>query len=378
MDDAEQRNQANWGESAPSPKQEEAPSSDAESTSGRMPASAPPPSQAKVRRSSLRPAPADYVPSVRDPSKLRPMMVVRAGDLEPAEAHLPMAPGVIEQKTQPPPSTVSPSSAGASSAREPTANASAELTIPPAPPVPSDLLPQSSRPGFEQDYVAPGQDTSAPESNAAEAAAAKLVGHELTSTQAADSKPLAPSDAHVNSPSSKLAVAKQRRGPFLIVALIAVAVVGSVFSLRQRNASVMGADAEASARGAPPVPGAPSAVAAAQTRDQLEPNATTNEAAIALHSAAPTHAQEPEAAALDAVPPPPPETTRVRLEIKPVDAKVILRGREIPGPPYDFDLAKGQKIAVEVVRFGFVTAKVVIDDKKPVVNFGMLRARYKR
>jgi hypothetical protein len=68
----------------------------------------------------------------------------------------------------------------------------------------------------------------------------------------------------------------------------------------------------------------------------------------------------------------------VRLELKPVDAKVYIRGRELPGPPYEFDVPKDQKIAVEVVRFGFVTAKVVIDDKKPVVSFGMLRMRWRR
>jgi hypothetical protein len=71
-------------------------------------------------------------------------------------------------------------------------------------------------------------------------------------------------------------------------------------------------------------------------------------------------------------------TTRVLLEVKPVDAKVYMRGREVPGPPYRFDIGKNQRIAVEVVRFGFVTAKVVLDDKKPVVSYGMLHERWKK
>ena len=67
------------------------------------------------------------------------------------------------------------------------------------------------------------------------------------------------------------------------------------------------------------------------------------------------------------------DKTRVTLELAPIDAKVLYRGREVPGPPFIFDVANGDRMAVEVLRFGFVTAKVVIDDKKPVVHFGMLR-----
>jgi hypothetical protein len=50
----------------------------------------------------------------------------------------------------------------------------------------------------------------------------------------------------------------------------------------------------------------------------------------------------------------------------------------VSGPPYEFDIAKGEHLAVEVVRFGFVTAKVVLDDKKPIVTFGMLKERWKK
>ena len=44
-------------------------------------------SRPTTRRSSLRPAPADYRPSTRDPSQLRPMAVVRAGDAQPTSLH---------------------------------------------------------------------------------------------------------------------------------------------------------------------------------------------------------------------------------------------------------------------------------------------------
>jgi hypothetical protein len=71
------------------------------------------------------------------------------------------------------------------------------------------------------------------------------------------------------------------------------------------------------------------------------------------------------------------DTTRVTLELKPIDAKVYYLGRAQPGPPFEFDIAKGQRIAVEVKRFGFVTGRVVINDKKPVISFGMLPEHYR-
>ena len=67
------------------------------------------------------------------------------------------------------------------------------------------------------------------------------------------------------------------------------------------------------------------------------------------------------------------ETTKVTLEVRPTDAKVHYLGRDWPGPPFVFELAKGERKAVEVARMGFVTAKVVLEDKKPIVKFGMLR-----
>jgi hypothetical protein len=65
--------------------------------------------------------------------------------------------------------------------------------------------------------------------------------------------------------------------------------------------------------------------------------------------------------------------TRVTLELMPIDARVFLRGREIPGPPFSFDVPNGKKLAIEVKRPGYSTAKVVLDGKKPLVHFGMLK-----
>lgn len=87
-------------------------------------------------------------------------------------------------------------------------------------------------------------------------------------------------------------------------------------------------------------------------------------------------ATEPAAAESAPVASAPPGTTHVTLDLTPVDAKVNIRGREVAGPPYEFDIANGERIAVEVKRPGFATAKVVIDGKKPLVHFGMLREHW--
>jgi hypothetical protein len=103
-----------------------------------------PSSQAKVRRSSLRPAPADYRPSVRDPSTMRPMMVVRAGDAEPIPAHADAnEPG---QETQQPPEfgTDDDAFARAKEIASGAAAANSPVVIPPAPAVPIDLVPRTT------------------------------------------------------------------------------------------------------------------------------------------------------------------------------------------------------------------------------------------
>ena len=103
---------------------------------------------------------------------------------------------------------------------------------------------------------------------------------------------------------------------------------------------------------------------------------TDNARPVAAEANMDAIANEPAAASVPPAPSAPPDTTHVTLDLTPVDAKVNIRGRELPGPPFEFDVANGERIAVEAKRPGFVTAKVVIDGKKPLVHFGMLRERW--
>jgi hypothetical protein len=369
MGDAEQRNDPPSGEAEPKAS-EESRSTAADVTTDRRPASVPP-SQGTARRSSLRPAPADYRPSMRDPATLRPMMVVRAGDAEPTQAHLQLTAQESAQATQPPPpsSTNLEFSAQRQAAeREPApapACDEADFAIPPAPAVPIDLVPKSNR-SAQYDNEEPLVRTQAGDSEATQldgAAEASRGMHDDRSTGSA---------ARGTSIAQRRTVAWR----FIAVVLLGAGVLGAVLVLKSRKPE-MAVRAAKPAMAITSAPVIPATATAGIASAPVEPNGSHPELAAAQD--APGKPVPPDSAgATSPASPAPPETTRVRLELKPVDAKVYIRGRELPGPPYEFDVPKDQKIAVEVVRFGFVTAKVVIDDKKPVVSFGMLRMRWRR
>lgn len=360
--------------STPEPRENRSPDKEQEPQSAATSGS---PSKPSVRRSSIRPAPADYRPSVRDPSTMRPMMVVRAGDAEPAPARLDIS---IEETKQPPQVLLNDDIANV----EPSMPANASGTngssgedssaIPKAPAVPADWVletdkrdelsvsvPDSAkinteaRPGDGAAAAVPAENTESI-SNEALASSQRLTG---------DSTPV------VGSTPSK------RSAPRLIVtALAGIALVSVVVVLRERVSSVKARAAQQPVhveQGLSPSP----AIAESQAVP-VQGNVAT---AAAPENAAPERGA-PEPANVDAVPAPVasavPATKRVVLSLRPLDAKVYVRGHEMPGPPFEFDIAKGEHVAVEVVRFGFVTAKVVLDDKKPSVTFGMLRERWKK
>jgi hypothetical protein len=67
--------------------------------------------------------------------------------------------------------------------------------------------------------------------------------------------------------------------------------------------------------------------------------------------------------------------TRVHLEVIPTDAKVGRRGFTQKGPPYYFEVPKGKRVELEVVRKGYVTRKVTLDGRSPRVVVGLAKAR---
>jgi hypothetical protein len=75
--------------------------------------------------------------------------------------------------------------------------------------------------------------------------------------------------------------------------------------------------------------------------------------------------------------PAPPGATRVRLEVHPPDSKVGRRG-VTQKPPYEFDVPKGKKVVLEVLRKGYTTRKVTLDGSSSRVVVGLARARSAR
>ena len=248
------------------------------------------------------------------------MAVVRAGDAEPSLLHLDIA--------DPTPSQPSQTSLNRSASEEPfalaedysvneTGDGTTPLVIPPPPQIPIDLIQKT--PGNRQ-------------------AGDSKVGHDRVTS-------------------------KRQKYSLIAVALASLVLIDAVVTvLHGRNHNTAKPTAQVQAR-VEPAPRQPATFASSDVPPVAhESNATATQQETAAESAA---VLPPASAPFD--------TTRVTLDLTPIDARVLYRGREVPGPPYEFDIAKDQHMAVEVLRFGFVTAKVVIDDKKPVVHFGMLR-----
>jgi hypothetical protein len=316
-------------------------------------------SQPPVRRSSLRPAPADYRPSLRDPSTLRPMMVVRAGD----------APNEAQDGSWP-------------------------LVIPPPPAVPIDMVPNTNG------HLQPFKDVGALERSAN--AEAETLSREASAVAATESNPDVPvsscdtastsdlgqHEASNATPSPSHTTSKPQSYRFIAYALTGAVLGGAVAALvqghrykaathnvrvRQRVGSTPQQPTSFASSSGAPIADDPIGKAVATVPSHVAPIADDSNGKTAAVEPATAAASAPTSPAASA----PPDTTRVTLDIKPIDAKVYYLGRAHPGPPFEFDVAKGQRIAVEVVRFGFVTRKVVIDDKKPVITCGMVPERYR-
>jgi hypothetical protein len=322
-----------------------------------------------VRRSSLRPAPADYRPSARDPSTMRPMAVVRAGDAEPGPLKgdiaapppsQPSQPSVVRAKRAEPFALAEDYSANETGDRK------TPIMVPPPPAVPIDLI---QKPHHLADAAEPERAMQA-RKTAAEATAD--TGHELASDSvSADTCSL---NQQVTSQSRTVKESgnlNRRKYSLVAVGIASVVLVGAVLAVMNggnHNAAGPSARLQAHAEPALQQPAVPKLIDALPVAHESNRPAPQQPPAAQSAPIPPTASAPPAASA-------PLDTTRVTLDLAPIDAKVNYLGRDVPGPPFEFEIAKGQRIAVEVSRFGFATAKVVLDDKKPVVHFGMLRER---
>lgn len=283
-----------------------------------------------VRRSSLRPAPPSFRPSSRDASQLRPAMVIHAGDVEPSGASWDIPEPPASQTSQVPLDSAARAEPFAL-AEDLAAKASADATLPLVIPPPG---------GIPREALA------------------------TTDKQPSDALP-----------------AKQqlRRNAAAIVIAAGLVGVVAMTMLGHRNEGSPKLDASpARVSAAAPLEAPTLAETPSDKTNAAAPPAPIEASAAAPASAAPASAAPapPVAASTDSavLAAPLAGTTQVTLELKPTDAKVLSHGAAVPGPPFIFDVPKGQHIVVEAVRPGFAARKITIDDKKQVISIGLLRA----
>jgi hypothetical protein len=124
-----------------------------------------------------------------------------------------------------------------------------------------------------------------------------------------------------------------------------------------------------------PAPGAPAASSLARRPPTDVGEAKAAAATPALAPARPAAPAKAAASKAVSVPDAASSSTRVRLEVIPADAQVGRRGFTQKGPPYYFDVPKGKRVELEVVRKGYVTRKVTLDGRSPRVVVGLAKAR---
>jgi len=111
------------------------------------------------------------------------------------------------------------------------------------------------------------------------------------------------------------------------------------------------------------VPGVPEVEAAPSAEPMAE---APPEAAKAVEGPAEVASAEP------APPPANPHSNQVRLEITPPDAKVLVRGTVRRGSnPYTFEIPKGRRITLEIVKSGYIPRRVEIDGSKPELSISL-------
>jgi hypothetical protein len=133
-------------------------------------------------------------------------------------------------------------------------------------------------------------------------------------------------------------------------------------------ALAFGANRSSPSRGAEAVSSGAAFASALASEALAAPTATAPAAALQQaplpSSATPSPSARPE---LD----PERRSTKVVLTVFPADAKVTLRGMKRRGPPYEFDIPRGRRVAIEVSRKGYTARKVVLDGREAELTIGL-------
>lgn len=369
--------------------------------------SEPVPSQASdAVRSTLRPT-GDDPPFSLQPSTRRPMVVVRSGDganVPDWSAESPTPPVAFEITAIP--AAVDAAEAAAPSIREPLPSEPShsepfplarDLEPPPSARLATDPVSTGApdEPALDSAELPPsGAPLASPEAEPVPAPAAALIPSESSAPTPATPTPAAPaSDPAISSSVAPPSAHSPARAP-------------ERTSSRRGWARKLAAPAFLAALGLVYL-GTRSAPEPAKPQPEPAARATRAEAVPRSEAAAPDERPVAETPAADKPPEPspapiaaaekppaepaarkqspsgvttkpvPPGATRVRLEVHPADAKVGRRG-VTQKPPYEFDVPKGKKLVLEVLRKGYTTRKVTLDGSSTRVVVGLARARSAR
>jgi len=335
--------------------------------------SAIPPSEGRqqTRRSSIRPAPSTFKPTLRDSSKLPPPMVIHSGDADEAVAAWGVSDIVnhpsqvkVDKPTRPEPFALA----------EDLHLETLPFEFPAAGGIPSEAQGFVARESREHSALEADQQSPSPP---------------ITNALPEHPPPLAavavgPANVSGAVVSADRPVETKKR---LLPAAIALALVGlcgavfvvgrgnsSVTVVPERVASATPAAGVATETGTDPVtvPGAePQKANANDATDHhalVAPTPAPSSSAESTLAARSTHDRPkstPQAA-------PQEKAAHVRLVMNPPDAKVTRNGAAVPGPPYEFDVPYGKKISVEASHKGYATRKVTIDSSKPLFQVGLV------
>jgi hypothetical protein len=124
---------------------------------------------------------------------------------------------------------------------------------------------------------------------------------------------------------------------------------------------------------------APARAQPAEALRKAEANAPAAKKPVVRTERAPA-VEKPAPAAAPAVEKPAPAAaaagmTRVEVDVYPRDAAVGYLGiMQRGGPPYAFEVPKGNKIAIEVARKGYGTRKVTLDGSQPRIAIGLRKS----
>lgn len=348
-----------------------------------------PPTSGARKRSSIRPAPADWRPSTRAVSNPpRPMVVVYSGDRERPDRWWDESPALADAQSVEANTPVPPDPAlSARELRPPLA-----ARFPDASSASADDAPSVQQFSTIIPPAGSAADTSETEAPVALSSAARALPLSLQGAPRI-SEPPRLSDADLVRNKRERASLARRAAVIVMGAFLSAYFVTQRVAFRKNEAARARADKTSQNVAEPAAALEPSVVNAATPEASARGDSAGSEVHLVDAPPLSTAEASPPASAAEApgspptaadaaeeppAPPAKPGSRTVLIEVVPWDAKVLLAGVAQPGPPFVVTIPQGKRIAFEVARRGFIPRRVVVDGSEPKLSVGLIRPRGSR